>query len=124
MTFSDLKGTLELFIKKLYGEETRVRFRPHHFPYTEPSAEMDMSCFKCGGKGCSMCKGEGWIEILGCGMVHPKVLEMSGIDPNEYSGYASASVWSVWLWAVSRSTISVCSMRRRSIPAPVLNLHP
>jgi len=88
VTFSDLKGTLELFIKKLYGEETRVRFRPHHFPYTEPSAEMDMSCFKCGGKGCSMCKGEGWIEILGCGMVHPKVLEMSGIDPNEYSGYA------------------------------------
>ena len=88
VTFSDLKGTLELFIKKLYGEETRVRFRPHHFPYTEPSAEMDMSCFKCGGKGCSMCKGEGWIEILGCGMVHPKVLEMSGIDPDEYSGYA------------------------------------
>ena len=88
VTFSDLKGTLELFIKKLYGEETRVRFRPHHFPYTEPSAEMDMSCFKCGGKGCSMCKGEGWIEILGCGMVHPKVREMSGIDPNEYSGYA------------------------------------
>ena len=88
VTFSDLKGTLELFIKKLYGEETRVRVRPHHFPYTEPSAEMDMSCFKCGGKGCSMCKGEGWIEILGCGMVHPKVLEMSGIDPNEYSGYA------------------------------------
>lgn len=88
VTFSDLKGTLELFIKKLYGEETRVRFRPHHFPYTEPSAEMDMSCFKCGGKGCSMCKGEGWIEILGCGMVHPKVLEMSGIDPEEYSGYA------------------------------------
>lgn len=88
VTFSDLKGTLELFIKKLYGEETRVRFRPHHFPYTEPSAEMDMSCFKCGGKGCSMCKGEGWIEILGCGMVHPKVLETSGIDPEEYSGYA------------------------------------
>ena len=81
MTFSDLKGTLELFIKKLYGEETRVRFRPHHFPYTEPSAEMDMSCFKCGGKGCSMCKGEGWIEILGCGMVHPQVLENCGIDP-------------------------------------------
>ena len=88
VTFSDLKGTLELFIKKLYGEETRVRFRPHHFPYTEPSAEMDMSCFKCGGKGCSMCKGEGWIEILGCGMVHPKVLKMSGIDPEEYSGFA------------------------------------
>ena len=84
----DLKGTLELFIKKLYGEETRVRFRPHHFPYTEPSAEMDMSCFKCGGKGCSMCKGEGWIEILGCGMVHPQVLENCGIDPEVYSGFA------------------------------------
>ena len=88
VTFSDLKGTLELFIKKLYGEETRVRFRPHHFPYTEPSAEMDMSCFKCGGKGCSMCKGEGWIEILGAGMVHPKVLEGCGIDTNVYSGWA------------------------------------
>ena len=88
VTFSDLKGTLELFIKKLYGEETRVRFRPHHFPYTEPSAEMDMSCFKCGGKGCSMCKGEGWIEILGCGMVDPNVLSMSGIDPEKYSGFA------------------------------------
>ena len=88
ITFSDLKGTLEAFIKKLYGEETRVRFRPHHFPYTEPSAEMDMSCFKCGGKGCSLCKGEGFIEILGCGMVHPKVLENCNIDPNVYSGYA------------------------------------
>jgi phenylalanyl-tRNA synthetase alpha chain len=88
ITFSDLKGTLEIFIKKLYGENTRVRFRPHHFPYTEPSAEMDMSCFKCGGKGCSMCKGEGWIEILGCGMVHPQVLKNCGIDPEEYSGFA------------------------------------
>ena len=88
ITFTDLKGTLEAFIKKLYGEETRVRFRPHHFPYTEPSAEMDMSCFKCGGKGCSLCKGEGWIEILGCGMVHPKVLENCNIDPEVYSGFA------------------------------------
>ena len=88
VTFSDLKGTLEMFIKKLYGEGTRVRFRPHHFPFTEPSAEMDMSCFKCGGKGCSLCKGEGWIEILGCGMVHPKVLENCGIDPEKYSGFA------------------------------------
>lgn len=88
VTLSDLKGTLEMFIKKLYGEGTRVRFRPHHFPYTEPSAEMDMSCFKCGGKGCSLCKGEGWIEILGCGMVHPKVLENCGIDPEKYSGFA------------------------------------
>ena len=88
ITFSDLKGTLEVFIRKLYGPETKVRFRPHHFPYTEPSAEMDMSCFKCGGKGCPLCKGEGWIEILGCGMVHPKVLENCGIDPERYSGYA------------------------------------
>lgn len=88
ITFSDLKGTLEVFIKKLYGPDTKVRFRPHHFPYTEPSAEMDMSCFKCGGKGCSMCKGEGWIEILGCGMVHPKVLENCGIDSEKYTGYA------------------------------------
>ncbi len=88
ITFSDLKGTLEAFIKKLYGEQTKVRFRPHHFPYTEPSAEMDMSCFKCGGKGCSLCKGEGWIEILGCGMVHPKVLENCGIDSEVYTGYA------------------------------------
>ena len=88
ITFSDLKGTLEVFIQKLYGPDTKVRFRPHHFPYTEPSAEMDMSCFKCGGKGCPLCKGEGWIEILGCGMVHPKVLENCGIDPEEYTGYA------------------------------------
>ncbi len=88
ITFSDLKGTLEMFIRKLYGDDTRVRFRPHHFPYTEPSAEMDMSCFKCGGKGCPLCKGEGWIEILGCGMVHPKVLSNCGIDPDVYSGFA------------------------------------
>ena len=85
---SDLKGILELFAKKLYGEDTVVRFRPHHFPFTEPSAEMDIQCYRCHGAGCPLCKGEGWIEILGCGMVHPKVLEMSGIDPNEYSGYA------------------------------------
>lgn len=88
VTFSDLKGTLELFVKKLYGSEARVRFRPHHFPYTEPSAEMDMSCFKCGGKGCPLCKGEGWIELLGCGMVHPKVLENCGIDSEKYTGFA------------------------------------
>lgn len=88
ITFADLKGTLALFSRKMFGEDTRVRFRPHHFPFTEPSAEMDVSCFKCGGKGCSFCKGEGWIEILGCGMVHPHVLEMSGIDPSVYSGFA------------------------------------
>ncbi|MGD9560408.1 MAG: phenylalanine--tRNA ligase subunit alpha, partial [Oscillospiraceae bacterium] len=86
--FTDLKGTLDLFIKQLYGPETKTRFRPHHFAYTEPSAEMDMSCFKCGGAGCPMCKHEGWIEILGCGMVHPKVLENCGIDPDVYSGFA------------------------------------
>ena len=88
VTFADLKGTLDEFAKKLFGEETKTRFRPHHFPFTEPSAEMDVSCFKCGGKGCGFCKGEGWIEILGCGMVHPHVLEICGIDPNEYSGFA------------------------------------
>jgi len=88
ITFSDLKGTLAEFAKELFGPETKVKFRPHHFPFTEPSAEVDVTCFKCGGKGCRFCKGEGWIEILGCGMVHPHVLEMSGIDPKEYSGFA------------------------------------
>ncbi len=88
ITMADLKGTLEVFVKKLYGEDTRLRFRPHHFPFTEPSAEVDISCFNCGGEGCRICKGEGWIEILGCGMVHPKVLKNCGIDPEEYSGFA------------------------------------
>ena len=88
ITMADLKGTLEIFVKKLYGEETRLRFRPHHFPFTEPSAEVDISCFNCGGEGCRVCKGEGWIEILGCGMVHPRVLQNCGIDPEEYSGFA------------------------------------
>ena len=88
ITFADLKGTLAEFAKELFGEETKVKFRPHHFPFTEPSAEVDVTCFKCGGKGCRFCKGSGWIEILGCGMVHPRVLEMSGIDPNEYTGFA------------------------------------
>jgi len=88
ITFADLKGTLQEFAKELFGENTKVKFRPHHFPFTEPSAEMDVSCFKCGGKGCRFCKGEGWIEILGCGMVHPDVLKMSGINPDEYSGFA------------------------------------
>lgn len=88
ITFSDLKGTLAEFAKELFGEDTKVKFRPHHFPFTEPSAEMDVSCFKCGGAGCRFCKGEGWIEILGCGMVHPRVLRMCNIDPEEYSGFA------------------------------------
>ena len=88
ITFADLKGTLQEFARQIFGEETRVRFRPHHFPFTEPSAEMDVSCFKCGGKGCRFCKGSGWIEILGCGMVHPNVLRMSKIDPEEYIGFA------------------------------------
>lgn len=88
ITFADLKGTLAEFARELFGPETKVKFRPHHFPFTEPSAEMDVTCFKCGGKGCRMCKGSGWIEILGCGMVHPRVLEMSNIDPEEYSGFA------------------------------------
>lgn len=85
---SDLKGYLEVFAQSIFGEETRVRFRPHHFPFTEPSAEMDVSCFACGGEGCRLCKGEGWIEILGCGMVHPNVLRACEIDPEEYSGFA------------------------------------
>ncbi len=85
---SDLKGTLELFAKRLYGEDAVVRFRPHHFSFTEPSAEMDIRCFACEGKGCRLCKNEGWIEILGAGMVHPKVLKNCGIDPEEYSGFA------------------------------------
>jgi phenylalanyl-tRNA synthetase alpha chain len=88
ISMSVLKGSLMQFAKRLYGNDTKIRLRPHHFPFTEPSCEMDVSCFICGGKGCSMCKNEGWIEILGAGMVHPKVLENGGIDPNIYSGYA------------------------------------
>ncbi|MEG1783145.1 MAG: phenylalanine--tRNA ligase subunit alpha, partial [Oscillospiraceae bacterium] len=88
ITMADLKGTLEVFVKKVYGEQTKVRFRPHHFAYTEPSAEMDMTCFKCGGKGCRMCKGEGWIEVLGAGVINPVVLENCGIDSTKYSGFA------------------------------------
>ena len=88
ITFADLKGTLAEFAREMFGEDTKVKFRPHHFPFTEPSAEVDVSCFKCDGKGCRFCKGSGWIEILGCGMVHPHVLEMCGIDPDEYTGFA------------------------------------
>lgn len=88
ITFADLKGTLEQFVKKLYGDSTEVKFRPHHFPFTEPSAELDGTCFVCHGEGCKVCKGEGWIELLGCGMVHPDVLRKGGIDPEVYSGFA------------------------------------
>ena len=88
ITMGDLKGTLEIFAKKMFGENTKIRFRPHHFPFTEPSAEVDVSCFVCGGKGCRLCKGEGWMEILGAGMVHPFVLSNCGIDPEVYSGFA------------------------------------
>lgn len=88
ITFSDLKGTLAEFAKRLFGEDTKVKFRPHHFPFTEPSAEMDVSCFKCKGKGCRMCKSSGWIEILGCGMVHPHVFDMCGVDKSVYQGFA------------------------------------
>lgn len=88
ITMADLKGTLEHFAKRMFGESTRIKFRPHHFPFTEPSGEVDVSCFKCGGEGCRFCSGSGWIEILGCGMVHPNVLKECGIDPEEYSGFA------------------------------------
>lgn len=88
ITFANLKGTLELFAKKMFGSEMKTKFRPHHFPFTEPSAEMDATCFVCNGKGCKVCKGEGWIELLGCGMVHPQVLRNCGIDPEVYSGFA------------------------------------
>ena len=88
VTMADLKGTLNTVVEQLYGKGTKTRFRPHHFPFTEPSCEMDVQCHKCGGIGCPTCKGEGWIELLGAGMVHPRVLEMAGIDPNVYSGWA------------------------------------
>ena len=88
VTMADLKGTLNTVVEQLYGKGTQTRFRPHHFPFTEPSCEMDVQCHKCGGVGCPTCKGEGWIELLGAGMIHPKVLEMSGIDPTIYSGWA------------------------------------
>ncbi len=88
VTMGDLKGALSVFAKELFGSETKTRFRPHHFPFTEPSAEMDVTCFACGGDGCRICKGSGYIELLGCGMVHPKVLRAGGIDPEIYSGFA------------------------------------
>ena len=88
ITMADLKGTLDSFAKQLFGTSTKTKFRPHHFPFTEPSAEMDVSCFKCGGKGCRVCKGSGWIEILGCGMVHPHVLKVGNLDTEKYTGFA------------------------------------
>jgi phenylalanyl-tRNA synthetase alpha chain len=88
ITLGDLKGTLNTLVEKLYGAGTKTRFRPHHFPFTEPSCEVDVQCFVCGGSGCRVCKGEGWIELLGSGMVHPKVLAGVGIDPDVYSGFA------------------------------------
>jgi phenylalanyl-tRNA synthetase alpha chain len=88
VTMADLKGTLNTVVEQLYGKGTKTRFRPHHFPFTEPSCEMDVQCHKCGGAGCPTCKGEGWIELLGAGMIHPRVLEMAGIDPSVYSGWA------------------------------------
>jgi len=88
ISLADLKGTLEIFAKKLLGDSTKVRFRPSYFPFTEPSVEVDLSCFKCGGKGCSLCKDTGWIEVLGAGMVHPDVLRMGGYDPEVYTGFA------------------------------------
>ena len=88
ITLGDLQGALNTFVQKLFGKDTRTRLRPSYFPFTEPSVEVDVSCFECGGKGCPTCKGEGWIEVLGAGMIHPKVLEMSGIDSEEYTGWA------------------------------------
>ncbi|WP_408605243.1 phenylalanine--tRNA ligase subunit alpha [Anaerovorax odorimutans] len=88
VTMADLKGTLDSFAKKMFGSKTKTKFRPHHFPFTEPSAEMDVSCFKCGGAGCRVCKGSGWIEILGCGMVHPNVLKVGNVDTEKYTGFA------------------------------------
>ncbi len=88
ITMADLKGTLNAMVEQLYGKGTKTRFRPHHFPFTEPSCEMDVQCHKCGGAGCPTCKGEGWIELLGAGMIHPHVLEMAGIDPEVWSGWA------------------------------------
>jgi phenylalanyl-tRNA synthetase alpha chain len=107
ITMADLKGTLELLMKRLYGEEAKVRFRPHHFPYTEPSAEVDLMCFNCHGKGCSMCKQEGWVELLGSGMVHPKVLADCGIDPEVYSGFA----FGIGLERITMGRYSINDMR-------------
>ena len=107
ITMADLKGTLELLMKRLYGEDTQIRLRPHHFPYTEPSAEVDLMCFNCHGAGCSMCKQEGYVELLGAGMVHPKVLEECGIDPEVYSGFA----FGIGLERITMGRYSINDMR-------------
>ncbi|MBR4622485.1 MAG: phenylalanine--tRNA ligase subunit alpha [Ruminococcus sp.] len=107
ITMADLKGTLELLMKRLYGEDTKIRLRPHHFPYTEPSAEVDLMCFNCHGAGCSMCKQEGYVELLGAGMVHPKVLEECGIDPEVYSGFA----FGIGLERITMGRYSINDMR-------------
>ena len=88
MSLADLKGTLEIFVRKLIGENLDLRFRPSYFPFTEPSYEVDVTCFKCGGKGCNLCKQTGWIEVLGAGIVHPNVLKMNGYNPDEFGGFA------------------------------------
>ena len=88
ITLCDLKGMLDMVVQRIFGESTRTRLRPSYFPFTEPSVEVDVSCFQCGGKGCRMCKGEGWIEILGCGMIHPNVLDRCNVDRSKYSGFA------------------------------------
>ena len=88
ITLCDLKGMLDMVVQRIFGESTRTRLRPSYFPFTEPSVEVDVSCFQCGGKGCRVCKGSGWIEILGCGMVHPNVLKVGGVDTEKYTGFA------------------------------------
>lgn len=121
ITMADLKGTLNAVMEQLYGAGTKTRFRPHHFPFTEPSCEMDVQCHKCGGVGCPTCKGEGWIEVLGAGMIHPKVLEMSGIDPEVYSGWA----FGMGLERMAMRRFKIADLRlifekRRPLPGAVL----
>ena len=107
ITMADLKGTLNAFIESLYGKGTKTRFRPHHFPFTEPSCEVDAECFKCRGQGCAMCKGEGWIELLGAGMVHPNVLRVCGIDPDVYTGFA----WGAGLERMTMMRYNISDLR-------------
>lgn len=108
---ADLKGTLELLMQRLYGDDCKIRLRPHHFPFTEPSAEVDVMCFQCHGKGCRMCKGEGYIELLGAGMVHPKVLRAAALTAVFIPALRSVWVWNVLLCVVITSVTCVCSMR-------------